>query len=123
MKTKKTIKPKKALKRLTRIKELLSKVIDQYAPDGGVVLELLDSAKTSIVNATARATSLAKASSASAKAPAKSKSPAKAKAKTKTAGSAKKSRTKAQRKKAQKEERVSRELPDVEVAATATGTD
>ena len=55
MKTKKTLKIKKALKRLDRAEVLLSKVIDQYPADELGVRELLDSARTSVSRAKAKA--------------------------------------------------------------------
>ena len=45
------MKTKKALKRLSRVEELLSDVIGQYAENGSDVKELLASAKASVVRA------------------------------------------------------------------------
>jgi hypothetical protein len=42
---------KKAVKRLTRVEALLSKVVDQCAGNGHRVKELLDAAKKSVVRA------------------------------------------------------------------------
>jgi hypothetical protein len=61
------MKTKKAVKRLTRVEEILSNVIDQYAESGHGVKELLDSAKESVVRA--RETVNQKASSAATKKP------------------------------------------------------
>lgn len=47
------MKAKKALKRLRRVEELLSIVIDQFAGNEPSVRELLDSAKTSVIRAKA----------------------------------------------------------------------
>jgi hypothetical protein len=48
------MKAKKALKRLRRVEELLSIVIDQFAANERSVRELLDSAKASVIHARAR---------------------------------------------------------------------
>jgi hypothetical protein len=47
------MKAKKALKRLRRVEELLSIVIDQFAANEPSVRKLLDSAKTSVIRAKA----------------------------------------------------------------------
>jgi hypothetical protein len=47
------MKAKKALKRLRRVEELLSIVIDEFAGNEHSVRELLDSAKTSVIRAKA----------------------------------------------------------------------
>lgn len=47
------MKAKKALKRLRRVEELLSIVIDEFAGNEPAVRELLDSAKTSVIRAKA----------------------------------------------------------------------
>jgi hypothetical protein len=85
MKTKKALKIKKALKRLDRVEVLLSKVIDQYPEDELGVREFLDSARTSVGRAKAKATPAARSVS-----PGKVKSRVKAKSATR-----KKSPTKA----------------------------
>lgn len=86
MKTKKALKTKKTLKRLDRVEVLLSKVIDQYPADELGMRELLDSARTSVTRAKAKAKPAARAESAGtaktrvkAKSAARKKAPAKAK--------------------------------------------
>ena len=84
MKTKKTLKIKKAFKRLDRAEVLLSKVIDQYPADELGVRELLDSARTSVSRAKAKAQPAMRAvSSGRAKPSVKAKSGTRKKAPTK----------------------------------------
>ena len=84
MKTKKVLKIKKTLKRLGRVEALLSKVIDQYPADELGVRELLDSARTSVSRATAKATPAARSvSPGKAKTRVKAKSTARKKSPTK----------------------------------------
>ena len=89
MKTKKALKTKlktkKTFKRLDRVEVLLSKVIDQYPEDELGMRELLDSARTSVTRAKAKAKpAAARAESAGrAKTRVKAKSAARKKAPTK----------------------------------------
>jgi len=84
---KKALKTKKTLKRLDRVDALLSKIIDQYPADELGVRELLESARSSVGRAKAKAKPLGKKvkfglkakSAARAKPPVKAKTSRKAK--------------------------------------------
>jgi hypothetical protein len=58
------MKPKKALKRLRRVEELLSIVIDEFAGNEPRIREFLDSAKGSVIRAKAGINSLSDAGNA-----------------------------------------------------------
>jgi hypothetical protein len=79
MKTKKVLKTKKALKRLDRVEVLLSKLIDQYPEDELGMRESLDSARTSVRRAKAKAKPGKEKPRVNAKTAARKKAPTKAK--------------------------------------------
>ena len=68
------MKAKKALKRLSRVEDLLSDVIEQYATPQTDLRELLDSARTSVVSAKS-AVNLQASPEAAKKPPAKAQKP------------------------------------------------
>jgi hypothetical protein len=119
---KKALKTKKTLKRLDRVDTLLSKIIDQYPADELGVRELLESARSSVSRAKAKAKPLAKKvkPAAKAKSAARAKAPLRAKTSRKKAKSARPGGTAKGLRKAITEDAISTQSPAEEMAAVTT---